>query len=177
MAEYGRTNASRASFDSSTIFCSARPRLSWDCSFTRWWSTMGHFSGFAGNGAGRAHAAVVVRTAEGCSIFPQSLREASAALGMPRVIMIAHIAPRATGVDRCATRRCAHQRRNGAASVQAQQHSGLPTSTRRWQVCRPSSSSLRFYRIGKNCRTGAQHHACRARAQHHRASPPNEKAS
>jgi phosphate transport system permease protein len=57
----------------------------------------GHFSGFAGSMALAVLVLpVVVRTTEDMlNLVPQSLREASAALGMPRVIMIIHIAYRA----------------------------------------------------------------------------------
>jgi phosphate transport system permease protein len=58
---------------------------------------MGHFSGFAGSMALAVLVLpVVVRTTEDMlNLVPQALREASAALGMPRVIMIIHIAYRA----------------------------------------------------------------------------------
>jgi phosphate transport system permease protein len=58
---------------------------------------MGHFSGFAGAMALAVLVLpVVVRTTEDMlNLVPQSLREAAAALGMPRVIMIIHIAYRA----------------------------------------------------------------------------------
>ena len=58
---------------------------------------MGHFSGFAGAIALAVLVLpVVVRTTEDMlSLVPQSLREAAAALGMPRVVMIMHIAYRA----------------------------------------------------------------------------------
>jgi phosphate transport system permease protein len=58
---------------------------------------MGHFSGFAGAVALAVLVLpVVVRTTEDMlTLVPQSLREAAAALGMPRVVMIVHIAYRA----------------------------------------------------------------------------------
>ena len=58
---------------------------------------MGHFSGISGAVALAVLVLpVVVRTTEDMLILvPQALREASAALGMPRVIMILHIAYRA----------------------------------------------------------------------------------
>jgi phosphate transport system permease protein len=58
---------------------------------------MGHFSGIAGAVALAVLVLpVVVRTTEDMlMLVPQSLREAAAALGMPRVVMIVHIAYRA----------------------------------------------------------------------------------
>jgi phosphate transport system permease protein len=58
---------------------------------------MGHFSGFAGSMALAVLVVpVVVRTTEDMlMLVPQQLREAAAALGMPRVVMIVHIAYRA----------------------------------------------------------------------------------
>jgi phosphate transport system permease protein len=58
---------------------------------------MGHFSGFAGSMALAVLVVpVVVRTTEDMlMLVPQQLREAAAALGMPRVVMIVRIAYRA----------------------------------------------------------------------------------
>ena len=98
MAEYGRFSRLTSSFVSSTTFCFRAPSIVVGLFvYEMLVVTMGHFSGWAGGVAlAMLVIPVVVRTTEDMLLLvPNTLREAAAAMGMPRWLVIRHVAYRA----------------------------------------------------------------------------------
>ena len=142
---------------------------------------MGHFSAWAGGVALAVIVIpVVVRTTEDMLLLvPNTLREAAAALGMPRAFIIRQVAYRAaragilTGVllgDR------PHQRRDGAAALHRAQQPVLEHQSQ----CADGEPAGRHLPVRAEplCRLAeagvdrrADHHARRAGPQHHRPRP------
>ena len=83
---------------------------------------VGHFSALAGGVAlAVLGAPIIVRTTEDMlNLVPNTLREAASALGMPRSLVIRHVAYRAVRLGphhRRSARRRAHDRRDRAADL------------------------------------------------------------
>ena len=142
---------------------------------------MGHFSGLAGAVALAVIVIpVVVRTTEDMLLLvPNQLREAAAALGMPRAVVIGKVVlPRRQGRHdhRRAAGGGAHQRRDRAAAVHRAQQPVLEHEPRRADG-EPAGRDLPVRALAL-CRLaearldrGADHHLHRARAQYRRARP------
>ena len=140
---------------------------------------MGHFSGLAGGVALAVLVVpVVVRTTEDMlNLVPNSLREAGAALGMPRSLVIQRIGYRAAQggpVDRRAAGGRARQRRNRAAAVHRAEQPVLEPEPQRADV-EPAGGDLSVRAQPVQGMATARldrridHHVGRADAEHRRA--------
>jgi phosphate transport system permease protein len=140
-------------------------------------ATMGHFSGLAGAvSLAVIVVPVVVRTTEDMLLLvPNSLREAAAALGMPRAYVIRHVAYRAaragivTGVLLAIARISGETARCSRAQQPVLEHQPQCADGRFRRDLPIRAEPLP--RLAKLAWTGAHHHPCRACAQHHRAHP------